>query len=77
MPVIASFHSFRGGTGTSNTTANLAAVLSARGQRVGVVDTDIQSPGIHVLFGLAGDDLATSLNDFSGWGSARSTRPWR
>jgi cellulose biosynthesis protein BcsQ len=26
--------------------------------------TDIQSPGIHVLFGLAGDDVEASLNDF-------------
>ncbi len=32
--------------------------------RVGVIDTDIQSPGIHVLFGLAGDEIEASLNDF-------------
>ena len=64
MATIVSIHSFRGGTGKSNTTANLAAVLAAEGQRVGVIDTDIQSPGIHVLFGLAGDDVAFSLNDF-------------
>lgn len=50
-------HSFRGGTGKSNLSANLAAQLSLRGRRVGVVDTDIQSPGIHVLFGLAGADV--------------------
>jgi septum site-determining protein MinD len=64
MATIVSIHSFRGGTGKSNTTANLAAVLAASGQRVGVIDTDIQSPGIHVLFGLAGDDLSASLNDY-------------
>jgi MinD-like ATPase involved in chromosome partitioning or flagellar assembly len=52
---IISIHSFRGGTGKSNTAANLAAVLAADGQRVGVIDTDIQSPGIHILFGLAGE----------------------
>lgn len=61
---IVSIHSFRGGTGKSNTTANLAAVMSARGQRVGVIDTDIQSPGIHILFGLHGDEITLSLNDY-------------
>lgn len=57
-------HSFRGGTGKSNTTANLAACLAAEGRRVGVIDADIQSPGIHVLFGLAGEEVPGSLNDF-------------
>lgn len=64
MATIVSLHSFRGGTGKSNTTANLAAILAAQGRRVGVIDTDIQSPGIHVLFGLAGDEIVASLNDF-------------
>lgn len=64
MARIISVHSFRGGTGKSNTTANLAALMAADGLRVGVIDTDIQSPGIHVLFGLAGDAITTSLNDF-------------
>jgi MinD-like ATPase involved in chromosome partitioning or flagellar assembly len=64
LAIIVSVHSFRGGTGKSNTTANLATVLAQSGQRVGVIDTDIQSPGIHVLFGLNGDEITTSLNDF-------------
>ena len=67
MATIVSIHSFRGGTGKSNTTANVAAVLAARGQRVGVIDTDIQSPGIHVLFGLDGNSISASLNDYL-WG---------
>lgn len=29
-----------------------------------MIDTDIQSPGIHVLFGLEGDDVHASLNDY-------------
>jgi MinD-like ATPase involved in chromosome partitioning or flagellar assembly len=65
--MIVSIHSFRGGTGKSNTTANLAALLAAEGRRVGVVDTDIQSPGIHVLFGLDEDNLQHALNDYL-WG---------
>lgn len=64
MASIVSVHSFRGGTGKSNTTANLSALVAARGLRVGVIDADIQSPGIHVLFGLAGDEVHASLNDF-------------
>jgi MinD-like ATPase involved in chromosome partitioning or flagellar assembly len=64
MATIVSIHSFRGGTGKSNTTANVAAILAAEGRRVGVIDTDIQSPGIHILFGLAGDEIGASLNDY-------------
>lgn len=67
MATIVSIHSFRGGTGKSNTTANVAAVLAGQGRRVGVIDTDIQSPGIHILFGLAGDEVRSSLNDYL-WG---------
>ena len=67
MSRIISLHSFRGGTGKSNTTANIAALLAVDGQRVGVVDTDIQSPGIHILFGLAGDQVSHALNDYL-WG---------
>jgi MinD-like ATPase involved in chromosome partitioning or flagellar assembly len=67
MSRIISVHSFRGGTGKSNTTANLAALLASKGLRVGVVDTDILSPGIHVLFGIEEDDMTHSLNDYL-WG---------
>jgi MinD-like ATPase involved in chromosome partitioning or flagellar assembly len=66
MTHIVSVHSWRGGTGKSNLTANLAAIL-ASGRRVAVVDTDIQSPGIHILFGLRGATIAHSLNDYL-WG---------
>jgi len=67
MAKIISVHSFRGGTGKSNTTANIAFILASKGLRVGVIDTDIQSPGIHVLFGLQEDDMKHSLNDYL-WG---------
>lgn len=67
MSRIISIHSFRGGTGKSNTTANVTAVLASMGLRVGVVDTDIQSPGIHVLFGLDEEHMTHSLNDYL-WG---------
>lgn len=67
MSKIISIHSYRGGTGKSNITANLAVLLAMEGQRVGVVDTDIQSPGINALFGLGQSDLKHSLNDYL-WG---------
>lgn len=67
MATIISVHSFRGGTGKSNTTANLVALLASEGYRVGVVDTDIQSPGIHVIFGLAEEQIGRALNDYI-WG---------
>ena len=70
MATIVSVHSFRGGTGKSNTTANIAGVLAGQGKRVGVIDGDIQSPGIHTLFGLAGDDITGSLNDYLWHGRA-------
>ena len=64
MGKIVSIHSFRGGTGKSNTTANLAAQVALRDKRVGVVDTDIQSPGIHVLFGLDEKKMGKTINDY-------------
>jgi MinD-like ATPase involved in chromosome partitioning or flagellar assembly len=70
MSKIISIHSFRGGTGKSNTTANVAVLLAAEGRRVAVVDTDIQSPGIHVLFGLDQATLNRTLNDYL-WGKCR------
>jgi MinD-like ATPase involved in chromosome partitioning or flagellar assembly len=70
MPEIISIHSFRGGTGKSNTAANLAAMLAQQGKRVCVIDTDIQSPGIHILFGLDGEGVKSSLNDFLWHGRA-------
>ena len=67
MATTISIHSFRGGTGKSNVTANLAASIARSGRRVGIVDTDIQSPGIHVLFGLDDQKMTRSLNDYL-WG---------
>ena len=63
MTKILSVHSFRGGTGKSNSSANIAARLAASGRRVAVVDTDVQSPGIHVLFGFDEHIPGPTLND--------------
>jgi MinD-like ATPase involved in chromosome partitioning or flagellar assembly len=67
MCKIVSIHSFRGGTGKSNSIANLAAKMATGGHNIGIIDTDIQSPGIHVIFGLDEDKMTRSLNDYL-WG---------
>ncbi|HIK08967.1 MAG TPA: MinD/ParA family protein [Oscillatoriaceae cyanobacterium M33_DOE_052] len=67
MSKIVSIHSYRGGTGKSNSTANLAAMVASYGKRVCIVDTDIPSPGIHVIFGFDEDTMNLSLNDYL-WG---------
>jgi MinD-like ATPase involved in chromosome partitioning or flagellar assembly len=71
MAQLISVHSFRGGTGKSNTTANVATLLAAEGLKVGIVDLDIQSPGIHIIFGFDQDKAMThSLNDYL-WGDCQ------
>ena len=67
MSRIISIHSYRGGTGKSNLVANIAATVARYGYRVGIVDTDIQSPGVHVIFGFDEQNLERSLNDYL-WG---------
>lgn len=64
MTKIISVHSFRGGAGKSNMTANLAYLLFKEGKKVAIIDADIQSPGIHILFGLDADTFEYTLNDY-------------
>ena len=64
MTSIIAIHSFRGGTGKSNLSGNLATCLGLAGKRVGIFDTDLASPGVHVLFGFAPEPSAKYLNDY-------------
>jgi MinD-like ATPase involved in chromosome partitioning or flagellar assembly len=68
MAKIVAIHSFRGGTGKSNTTANLATAIAALGHRVAIIDTDIQSPGVHAVFGFDNEQAKYTLNDYL-WGN--------
>ena len=61
---IVSVHSFRGGTGKSNISANLAYLAAKRGRRVAVLDTDLQSPGVHVILGARKERMMHTLTDF-------------
>lgn len=69
MPKVVSIHSYRGGTGKSNFTANLATTVALQGHRVGIVDTDLPSPGIHNLFCLEPEQVDQSLNHYL-WGES-------
>ncbi len=64
MSQILSFHSFRRGTGKSNITANIAAIYAKQGKRVGVIDTSLEAPAMHILFGLDENKIKHSLNDY-------------
>src|SRR5918992_1844015 len=61
---IVSIHSYRGGTGKSNISANLAYLAASAGKRVAVLDSDLQAPGVHVLFGFDTDQMPYTLSDF-------------
>ena len=64
MGHIVSIHSYRGGTGKSNLTANLAYLAARAGKRVAVLDTDLQSPGVHMVMGLPTERMAFTLSDY-------------
>lgn len=61
---ILSIHSYRGGTGKSNIAANLAYLAARAGKRVAVLDSDLQAPGVHLLFGFDTDRMPYTLSDF-------------
>ncbi|TMI37780.1 MinD/ParA family protein, partial [Candidatus Bathyarchaeota archaeon] len=46
MAKVIAVHSFKGGTGKTTLTANLAAILAMH-HRVGVMDLDLSGPGLH------------------------------
>jgi len=52
------FYSFKGGVGRTQALANVAVALANRGQRVIVVDMDLESPGLPAFFAAeSGDPL--------------------
>jgi len=64
MGQLVSIHSYRGGTGKSNLVASLAFLAARRGKRVAVLDSDLQAPGVHVLFGFDANGMPYSFSDF-------------
>ena len=64
MTKIIMMHSFRRGVGRSTLIANIAVLLAREGKRVGVIDTNLQTPGLHILFNLDENDITYSFNDY-------------
>lgn len=54
-------YSYKGGTGRTVATANVAAHLASRGNRVLCVDIDTAGPGMHVLFNV---ESGVSIQDY-------------
>jgi ATP-binding protein involved in chromosome partitioning len=52
----------KGGVGKSSVTANLAAVLAGRGQKVGVMDADVWGYSQPRMFGLSGERAKVNAN---------------
>ena len=63
MAKILAVQSFKGGTGKSTITANLAVTLAQLNKRVGVVDLDLEGPGLHVIFGISDSEVKATIND--------------
>lgn len=57
------FCSFRGGVGKSEAVANLGVLLAAAGFKVGLVDANLQAPGLHLPLGLGVSEQNTSIQD--------------
>jgi MinD-like ATPase involved in chromosome partitioning or flagellar assembly len=64
MTHIVSLYSYRGGTGRSTTAANVARLLAGEGARVAVVDTALQQPALHALFGIDRLPEWTTFTDY-------------
>lgn len=64
MVDVVAIHSFRGGTGKSTVSSNLAVALADKGKRVLILDMDIKSPGIHAIFGFDEGSFEETLNDY-------------
>ncbi|MEV8630499.1 MinD/ParA family protein [Streptosporangium sp. NPDC051023] len=64
MARVVTMHSYRGGTGKSSMAANMALLLAARGLRVGILDTDIQSPAVDTIFGVTAGPGTGTFADY-------------
>ncbi len=64
MVKIVSLISYRGGTGKSNLAANLAWLAARGGAKVAVLDTDLQSPGVHIVLQADMSRAVFTLSDF-------------
>jgi MinD-like ATPase involved in chromosome partitioning or flagellar assembly len=64
MLKVITVHSARTGTGKSTLVANMATLLAAAGQRVGVLDTNLKACSQHRFFGLPEEQITCAFNDY-------------
>jgi MinD-like ATPase involved in chromosome partitioning or flagellar assembly len=57
-------HSFKGGTGKTSISVNLAAIIAASGKSACVLDWDFSGPSFHDIFDFSSSDINYYLNDF-------------
>ena len=62
MGKIIAVHSYKGGTGKTSLSANLAATYARRGKKVCMMDLDFRAPSLHVVF--KKQNLDYWLNDY-------------
>ena len=62
MGKIIAVHSYKGGTGKTSLSANLAATYARRGKKVCLMDLDFRAPSLHVVF--KKQNLDYWLNDY-------------
>ena len=62
MKKIIAIHSYKGGTGKTSISANLAATYAKRGKKVCFMDLDFRAPSLHSIF--KKQDLDYWLNDY-------------
>jgi len=62
MEKIIAVHSYKGGTGKTSLSANLAATYARRGKKVCLMDLDFRAPSLHVIF--KKQNLDYWLNDY-------------
>lgn len=63
MAEIVMIHSFRRGVGRTLLTANLAAAIAAQGFKVGLIDTDLELPELHLAFVQGSPKVHQHLNN--------------
>ncbi len=56
-------HSYKGGTGKTTLVANIAVALALKGRRVGIMDMDLEGPGLHVFFDVDPSQVRFTMND--------------
>ena len=57
-------HSFKGGTGKTSISVNLAALLASSGKAACCLDWDFSGPSFHDIFEIPSIDIPYYLNDF-------------